>query len=156
MKLASNLYQHTEKLIKQWIFPSSKNSHFQNEAKCKTFLVKMSLICMRIKYHFHVSSFALSLALKQRLGATRKWPINSQADKFQHRGTRQDARKFSWLQASKNHWQSVTFTRENMKPLFCLSDHENLLIYMATCICSTPSHRKSFTSSQRHLVRSDF
>ena len=25
------------------LFPSSKNSHFGNEAKCKTFLVKMSL-----------------------------------------------------------------------------------------------------------------
>ena len=27
--------------------PSSKNSHFQNEHKCKTFLVTMSFICMR-------------------------------------------------------------------------------------------------------------
>ena len=54
------------------LFPSSKISHFQNEAKCKTFLVKMSFICMRIKRHFHISSFAPSFALKQRLGATRK------------------------------------------------------------------------------------
>ena len=30
-------------------FPHSKNSRFQNEAKCKTFVVKMSFICMRIK-----------------------------------------------------------------------------------------------------------
>ena len=28
---------------------SSKNPHFQNEAKCTTFLVKMSFICMRMK-----------------------------------------------------------------------------------------------------------
>ena len=28
--------------------PSSKNPHFQNEAKCTTFLVKMSFICMRM------------------------------------------------------------------------------------------------------------
>ena len=28
-----------------WPFPSSKNPHFQNEAKCTTFLVKMSFIC---------------------------------------------------------------------------------------------------------------
>ena len=28
-------------------FLSSKNSSFQNEAKCKTLLVKMSFICMR-------------------------------------------------------------------------------------------------------------
>ena len=32
--------------------PSSKNPHFQNEAKCTTFLVKVSFICMRMKTHF--------------------------------------------------------------------------------------------------------
>ena len=31
--------------------------------------------CMTIKTHCHINSFALSLALKQRHGATRKWPI---------------------------------------------------------------------------------
>ena len=32
--------------------------------KCKTFLVKMSFICMRIKNHFHINDFfALILAL---------------------------------------------------------------------------------------------
>ena len=35
-------------------FPSSKNPHFQNEAKCTTFLVKMSFICIRMKNHFHI------------------------------------------------------------------------------------------------------
>ena len=34
----------------------------------------MSFICRRIKNHFHVNGFAFSLALKQRLWATRKWP----------------------------------------------------------------------------------
>ena len=29
--------------------PSSKNPHFQNEARCTTFFVKMSFICMRMK-----------------------------------------------------------------------------------------------------------
>ena len=43
-------------------------THFQNEVKFKTFLVKMSFICMRIKHHFHISGFALSLALKQTWG----------------------------------------------------------------------------------------
>ena len=33
-------------------FPSSKNSHFQNEARYKTFSVKKSFICMRIKIGF--------------------------------------------------------------------------------------------------------
>ena len=35
-------------------FWSSKNSHFQNEAKCKAFLVKISFICIRIRNHFHI------------------------------------------------------------------------------------------------------
>ena len=57
------------------LFLSSKNSHFQNKGKCKIFVVEMSCICMRMKNHFHISGFALSLALKQRLLATRKWPL---------------------------------------------------------------------------------
>ena len=39
-------------------FPSSKNPDFQNEAKCTTFLVKMSFICMRsISKAEHLTSF---------------------------------------------------------------------------------------------------
>ena len=45
-------------------FASYKKSHFQNEAKCETFVVKMSFICILIKNHFHVNGFALTLALK--------------------------------------------------------------------------------------------
>ena len=63
--------------ISEW--PSSKNPHFQNEGKCKTFHVKISFICMRINNHFHINGFALCLALKQRLGPTRKWPIKAKA-----------------------------------------------------------------------------
>ena len=51
---------------RNWPFPSSKNSHFRNEAKFKTFLVKMKFICTRIKNYFHINGFTLSLALKQR------------------------------------------------------------------------------------------
>ena len=57
-------------------FPSSKKSHFQNEAKCETFVVKMSFISMTIKNHFHINGFALNLALKVRLFGTRKWPVD--------------------------------------------------------------------------------
>ena len=56
-------------------FPSSKESHFQNEAKCETFVVKMRNICIIIENHFHIYGFALSLALKVRFFGTRKWPI---------------------------------------------------------------------------------
>ena len=68
------------------IFPSSKNSHFKNEAKCKTFLVKMSFIYVIIKKHFHINGFALCLSLKQRLGATRKWSIVMTLPSFISRG----------------------------------------------------------------------
>ena len=53
-----------------------QNPHFQNEAKCTTFLVKMSLICMRMKNRFHIKGWALNLVLIQRPGGTRKWPID--------------------------------------------------------------------------------
>ena len=57
------------------------HSHFQNEAKCKTFLVKMSFIRMRIncmKMFTYINGFTLSLALKQRLAVTQKWPIKDE------------------------------------------------------------------------------
>ena len=63
------------KTVRPWLnrpFPSSKNSHIQNEAKCKTFQVKMSFICMRIKIIF--ISMALTSLGNTRLKATRKWP----------------------------------------------------------------------------------
>ena len=34
--------------------PSSKDPHFQSEARFTTFLVKMSFICMRMKNDFHI------------------------------------------------------------------------------------------------------
>ena len=53
-------------------FSSSKISHFWNATKCKTFLVKTSFILAWKKKSF---SYQLSLALKDRLGANRKWPF---------------------------------------------------------------------------------
>ena len=44
--------------------------------KCKTFLVKMSFICIRLKHYFHIKGWALNLVLIQRPGGTRKWPIS--------------------------------------------------------------------------------
>ena len=49
--------------------------HFQNEAKCTTFLVEISLICVRMKNDFHIKGWALNLVLKQRPRGTRKWPL---------------------------------------------------------------------------------
>ena len=56
-------------------FPSSLVPLFQSECKCETILMKMTLICMKMKLHFHMKGFALSLILKQRHKRTRKWPI---------------------------------------------------------------------------------
>ena len=52
---------------------SSKNPHFKNEAKCTTFLVKMSFICLTMKNHFHIRGWALNLVLIERPGGTLKW-----------------------------------------------------------------------------------
>ena len=56
--------------------PSSINPHFQNEANCATFLVKMSLIYMRMKNHFHIKGWALNLVFIKRFRGTRKWPTS--------------------------------------------------------------------------------
>ena len=57
--------------------PSSKNPHFQNEAKCRTFLVKINCICMKMKSHFHIKGWGLNLVSIQRPGGTRQWHIVS-------------------------------------------------------------------------------
>ena len=46
------------------------------KAECKFLLVKMNFNPMRIKNRFHINGFALRLALEQRLGRTRKYPIS--------------------------------------------------------------------------------
>ena len=53
-------------------FPSSKKFHFQNEAKCETFVVEMSFNYDANKTHFHNKGFALSLVLKVKLFGTWK------------------------------------------------------------------------------------
>ena len=46
-------------------FPNSKNHHFQNEAKCKSFVMVMSFISLRIKNPFHINGFTVK---KKSLG----------------------------------------------------------------------------------------
>ena len=55
-------------------FLSTKNCAFETDPSAKPF-VKISFICMRMKSHFVITAFAISLALKQRLETTRKLPI---------------------------------------------------------------------------------
>ena len=48
-----------------------QNSHFQNEAKCKAFLVKMSF-CMRMKTHFHINDLLRASLWKKSLEQLQK------------------------------------------------------------------------------------
>ena len=52
---------HELRQLKNRPLPSSKNPRFQNEARCTTFFVKMSFICMRMKNHFHIKGWAPTL-----------------------------------------------------------------------------------------------
>ena len=68
-------YQPYDKKLFNRPFLSSQNPHFQKEAKCTTFLMKMSFICMRMKSHFHIKGWSLILVLIQGPGGTKKWSI---------------------------------------------------------------------------------
>ena len=74
--LAGTTFRRKVDLVSRPI-ASSKIPHYQNQAKCKTFLVKMSFICMRMKSHFHIKGWQLNLLLILKAGATRIWPIPS-------------------------------------------------------------------------------
>ena len=58
-------------------FPSCFEPHYESEAKCKVFVMKISFHSYANKTNFYTKSFALSLAFIVRLTATRKWPIVS-------------------------------------------------------------------------------
>ena len=55
-------------------FPSFFEPHYESEAKCKVFVMKISFHSYANKTNFHMKSFALSLAFIMRFTATRKWP----------------------------------------------------------------------------------
>ena len=63
--------KNTRRRIFNRTLSSSRNPHFQNKAKYTTFLMKMRIICMRMKNHFHIKGWTLNLVLIQRLGGTR-------------------------------------------------------------------------------------
>ena len=56
-------------------FPSCFVPLFQNESWSIAFHMKMSFHLHADKTHFHMKSFARSLALKKRHKTIRKWPI---------------------------------------------------------------------------------
>ena len=56
-------------------FPSCFEPHYESEAKCKIFAMKISFHSDVKNTNFNMKIFALSLAFIVRLSATRKWPI---------------------------------------------------------------------------------
>ena len=52
-------------------FPSCFEPHYESEAKCKGFLMKISFHSYANKTNFHLKSFALSLAFIMRFTGTR-------------------------------------------------------------------------------------
>ena len=87
--------------------------HFQNEPKFQTFLVIMSFICMKLKKYFHINGSALSLSLKQRLEATRKWPFYWQITVI---GSWQiqnkiDLSEVLWARETEQPPQTIVFTK---------------------------------------------
>ena len=61
-------------------FPSRFEPHYESEAKCKVFVMKIGFHSNANKTNFHMKSFALSLAFIVRFTATRKWPITPDID----------------------------------------------------------------------------
>ena len=66
-------------------FPSYLVSLFKKESFCKTFDMKLSLICTKVNHpvhlggtDFHMNGFTQRLVLTGRQKATRRWPINFQ------------------------------------------------------------------------------
>ena len=57
-------------------FPSFQTPHFQNEVKCKTCHVKMSFICITIKFYFCIGLCTYPRFQKEA-GATRNSPIQA-------------------------------------------------------------------------------
>ena len=56
-------------------FPACCEPHFESEAKCKAFIIKISYHSYANKANFYNTNFVLSLAFIMRFTAARKWPI---------------------------------------------------------------------------------
>ena len=53
-------------------FPSCFEPHYESDAKCKVFVMKISFHSCANKTNFHMKKFVLSLAFIVRFTATRK------------------------------------------------------------------------------------
>ena len=73
-------------LLRRWLivyfnrsFPIHCVSLFENVSSCKTFYIKLKLICVKMNQqgepYFHINGFARRLSLTQRQRAARKWLV---------------------------------------------------------------------------------
>ena len=131
-------------------FLSSPAPLFQNEAKCTTFLVKMSFICMTMKNDFHINRWALNLVLLQRPGGTQKWPIRTHISNIQ---PARWPRGFGALNAIPRSW---IFTSVLVGPAHLIPpnrcSHCTEVWHSTYPICDSPQSRSarcSFDSSQK-------
>ena len=69
------MFKEWNKLPGNSPFPNCLKPLYQSEAWCTTIHMKMSLIYMWMKSHFHMKRWAPRLALRKRLKVIRKWPI---------------------------------------------------------------------------------
>ena len=58
-------------------FPSYFEPHYESEAKCKVFIMKISFHSYANKTNFHMKTFALTLAFIMRFTVPRKCPIQN-------------------------------------------------------------------------------
>ena len=88
--------------------PSSKNPHFQKEARCTTFLVKMSFICMRMKNEARGNSEMAYFALCKGIQISESWKFLLLESRILGFGIRNTAHGFrnqtnDWNPESKFH-----------------------------------------------------
>ena len=120
---------------------SCKNPHFENEAKCTTFIAKISFIFMRMKNYFHIKGWALNLVLIQRTGWTRKWPIPLEMRYVD--GKHSGSQQIGSFQTSC----TLPITSAESEPSF------SLMKWIKTCSGSTtPEERFSDLAVHRHVL----
>ena len=109
----------------------------------------MSFICTRMKNRFHISSFTIGLALKQRLGATRKLTVEQFANSC-HKQLLQLI-----MPAILRKPISLNFLKEQFR---CLVDNNlTVCFYVQTlfivynCYCTVVGHRPFLTNYRRRF-----
>ena len=92
-------HYHYQSINRQ--FPNCFQPHYESEAKCKVFVMKISFHSYANKINFHMKSFALSVAFIVRFTATRKWQLELQNLKIMYISTSSSQVQFVWKHSIK-------------------------------------------------------